>query len=251
MNNVMYNKRLNAKNISIIGLLGALTAVLGMTPLGFIPIGPTRATIMHIPVIVGSILYGPMVGGFVGLIFGIFSIINALVNMTPVSFVFLNPIVSVLPRVMIGIGSYYAYKSVRSIGGKNFKWILMAIFLGITGYLVYGMYTSFISNNWFNLVINIALLGLSGLIMYFSLKKYNYESLEIVIAAIVGTMINTLGVLSLIYFIYAERFVEAMGESVEFARKIIFGIGVVNGIPESIIAIILVTSVVNAVLKRK
>ncbi len=64
-------------------------------------------------------------------------------------------------------------------------------------------------------------------------------------------MINTLGVLSLIYFIYAERFVEAMGESVEFARKVIFGIGVVNGIPESIIAIILVTSVVNAVLKRK
>lgn len=251
MNKLMYKKKLNAKNISIIGLLGALTAVLGMTPLGFIPIGPTRATIMHIPVIVGSILYGPMVGGFVGLIFGIFSLINALVNMTPISFVFLNPIVSVLPRVMIGIGSYYAYRSIKSIGGKNFKWILIAIFIGISGYLIYGIYNSFILNNWFNLGVNIVLLALSVLIMYFSLKKYNYESLEIVIAAIVGTMINTLGVLSLIYFIYAERYVEAIGESVEFARKIIFSIGLVNGIPESIIAIILVTSVVNSVLKRK
>ena len=250
MNNIQ-RRRLNAKNISIIGLLGALTAVLGMTPLGFIPIGPTRATIMHIPVIVGSILYGPMVGGFVGLIFGIFSMINALVNMTVVSFVFLNPIIAILPRVLIGIGSYYAYTGIKSIGAQKFKWLLYLICVGIIGYLGYGIFQSIGTNNIFNIVINIVLIIMTIAILYFSIKKYGYESLEVVVASIVGTLINTMGVLSLIYFIYGERFVVAMGEDVEFARKVIFGIGLVNGIPEAIIAIILVTSVCNAVLKRK
>ncbi len=250
-NTISRRKAFNARNIAVIGLLGALTAVLGMTPIGFIPIGPTRATIMHIPVIVGSILYGPLVGGFVGLIFGIFSIINALVNMTVVSFVFLNPLISVVPRVLIGIGSYYAYKGVKTIGGGRFKWILILICFGIIAYLGYGSVQSFMTENWFNLVINLILISMTGLILYFSLKKYEYESLEVVVAAIVGTMINTVGVLSLIYFIYGERFVAAMGQDVEFARKVIFSIGLVNGIPEAIIAIILVTSICNAIIKRK
>lgn len=250
MNTVIEKRRFNAKNIAIIGLLGALTAVLGMTPIGFIPIGPTRATIMHIPVIVGSILYGPLVGGFVGLIFGLFSIINALMNMTVVSFPFLNPIVSVVPRVLIGIGAYYVFNFVKSIGSKNFKWLLGLIYLGVIGYLLHGAYISYLGHTWFNLIVNFVLVGLTAFISYFSFKREN-ESLEVVVAALVGTLINTVGVLSSIYFLYGERFVAALGKDIETARKVILGIAVVNGIPESIIAIILVTSIYNAVKRRK
>ena len=78
----------SVRRIVIIGLLGGFTAVLGMTPLGFIPVGPTRATIMHLPVIIGAIMEGPIVGGLVGLIFGLFSMFQAVTNPTPVSFVF-------------------------------------------------------------------------------------------------------------------------------------------------------------------
>ncbi len=75
--------------MAIIGVLGAISIILGMTPLGFIPVGPTRATIMHIPVIIGgAIMEGPLVGGIVGLIFGLFSMFQAYTNPTPVSFVF-------------------------------------------------------------------------------------------------------------------------------------------------------------------
>lgn len=251
MNNMTVRKRFNARNIAVIGLLGAFTAVLGMTPLGFIPIGPTRATIMHIPVIVGSILYGPMVGGFVGLIFGLFSIINALINMTPVSFVFLNPLVSVLPRVLIGIGSYYAYAFIKSIGVKNFKWLLVVIGIGIVAYIGYGIFASVSNQQWFNLIVNLLLFGLTLYVLYISLYKYKEDSLEIVMASIVGTLINTGGVLSLIYFLYGEQFVQAIGQNVEIARKIIFSIALVNGIPECIIAIILVTNIVTAIkIKR-
>ncbi len=250
MNNTIRSNTLNARNIAIIGLLGAVTAVLGMTPLGFIPIGPTRATILHIPVIIGAILYGPMVGGFVGLIFGGFSFFNAITNPTPVSFVFLNPIVSIFPRIMIGMGSYYAYEGVKKLGAKNFKWILFALVSGISAYLLYGIYNNIIEKNWINIGINIILLVLTIGIIYLAKKKYNFESLEIMMAAIIGTMINTLGVLSLIYFLYGERFVAAIGQNIETTRKIIFGIGIVNGIPESILATILVTSVVNAVMRK-
>ena len=49
-----------------LSLLIALEAVLALTPLGFVPLGFTRATTMHIPVIIGAILMGPMQGGILG-----------------------------------------------------------------------------------------------------------------------------------------------------------------------------------------
>ena len=93
----MSKKWLTTRRMAIIGILGGISMVLGLTPLGFIPIGPTRATIMHIPVIIGAILEGPIVGAIVGFIFGLFSIFQAVTNPTPISFVFLNPLVSLGP----------------------------------------------------------------------------------------------------------------------------------------------------------
>ena len=63
--------------MAIIGVLAAISIMLSMTPLGFIPIGPTNATIMHIPVIIGAIVEGPLVGITVGFIFGATSFIKS------------------------------------------------------------------------------------------------------------------------------------------------------------------------------
>ncbi|EYE88515.1 membrane protein [Fervidicella metallireducens AeB] len=104
--------KFSTRQITVIGLLSAISIVLGMTPLGFIPIPPANATIMHIPVIIGAIVEGPVVGAMIGLIFGISSIIKAITQPNILSFAFLNPIVSVLPRVLIGITAYYAYKAI-------------------------------------------------------------------------------------------------------------------------------------------
>ncbi|HLS52656.1 MAG TPA: ECF transporter S component, partial [Tissierellaceae bacterium] len=117
------------RKMVLVGMLGAISIVLGMTPLGFIPIGPTRATIMHIPVIIGAITAGPLVGGLVGLIFGLFSIFQAITNPTPVSFVFLNPLVSVLPRILIGLVTYYIYEGLKRLGDKNTKLLLYLIWI--------------------------------------------------------------------------------------------------------------------------
>ena len=76
-------------------------------------------------------------------------------------------------------------------------------------------------------------------------------SYNLIIPAMVGTLTNTFGVLSSIYIFYGERFVEAMGGNIATTGKIILGIGLTNGIPETIIAIIVVTSVVGALKRNK
>jgi len=245
---------LNLRKIVIIGVLGAISIVLGMTPIGFIPIGPTRATIMHIPVIIGAIMEGPVVGGFIGLIFGLFSIYQALTNPTPVSFVFLNPLVSVIPRILIGIVSYYVYNALKNLGKKRTLGLLYLIWIGIISYLLYGIYTNirnFQGTELWQIFMNVILLIVTISLAYLTHKKFKEKALDVIISSALGTLTNTVGVLSMIYLLYAERFVEALGGDITTARKVIFGIGVANGIPEAIVAILIVTSVVGALKNRR
>ena len=46
----------------------AIELVLMLTPIGYIPIGPVRATTMHIPVILSSMLMGSGTGAFMGFV---------------------------------------------------------------------------------------------------------------------------------------------------------------------------------------
>ena len=188
-------KSFTVRHMAVTGMLGAISVVLGMTPLGFIPVGPTNATIMHIPVIIGAIVEGPIVGMLVGLIFGISSLIRSITIPTPTSFVFWNPLVSILPRILIGLASYYIYK--------------------------------------------------------LSIKTTKNEAVSLGIAGAIGTLVNTLGVLGMIYVLYAEKFVTAIGLSADNAFKIISGIGITNGLPEMFVAMIIVTAVVKAIKKVK
>lgn len=111
--------KFNTRRLVIISILGTVSIVLGMTPLGFIPLGFAKATTMHIPVIIGAIIEGPIVGIAVGLIFGVTSIIQSFTAPTPISFIFWNPLVSILPRVAIGIVAYYSFTVLRKITKKD------------------------------------------------------------------------------------------------------------------------------------
>ena len=99
------SKKLTTRTIAISGVLGAITIMLSVTGLGMIPMPSLagRATIMHVPVILGAILEGPVVGAFTGFIFGLYSF------MTPVGAIPADPIVRILPRILIGITAYYTY----------------------------------------------------------------------------------------------------------------------------------------------
>ncbi|MDR1230751.1 MAG: ECF transporter S component [Spirochaetaceae bacterium] len=96
------------------GVLSALVIVLGITGIGFINIPPVAITVMHVPVIIGAILEGPVVGFAIGLLFGIFSLIQTAI-MPGTEAAFLNPLISILPRLFIGPAAWLAY---RAISGK-------------------------------------------------------------------------------------------------------------------------------------
>lgn len=244
-------KALSIRKMTIIGVLGGISIVLGLTPLGFIPVGPTRATIMHIPVIIGAIMEGPVVGGLIGLIFGLFSIFQAVTSPTPISFVFLNPIVSILPRILIGISTYYTYKLLQRTKDKGSFGILNLIVGSIIIYLGYGIYNTIKdSGNMWIILMNLILIILTLGIGIYGHKRLKNKAMDVIIATAIGTLTNTLGVLLSVYLLYAEQFVEKLGQDPTMARKIILGIGVANGIPEMIIGIIVVGNVV-AVLKNR
>lgn len=106
-------KKLTTKKLSIIGLLSALTILLGLTPLGYIPFPVVKVTTLPIPTIIGAIIEGPMVGGIIGLVFGLFSMFQNFTAPTLLSFMFWNPLVSVLPRILIGVATGYLFKFLK------------------------------------------------------------------------------------------------------------------------------------------
>jgi uncharacterized membrane protein len=190
------SKRLGTRQLTIVGMLSAISIIMAMTPLGFIQIPglPARVTLMHIPVIVGAILEGPIVGIMIGFIFGAFSFAqNWMAPTSALFFAFRNPLVSILPRVLIGIIAYYTYKHMF---GKN-------------------------------------------------------DSVKLGAAAVLGSLMNTFGVLSMINIFYGERAAQILKATPETITKVIYGMALTNGTPEFIVATMITIPVVMALRKIK
>jgi uncharacterized membrane protein len=119
------------RKIVTAGVLAAIACILGLTHWGFIPwFSGASLTIMHVPVIIGAVLEGPVVGMVIGLIFGLFSMLQAAIAPTgPTDVWFTNPLVSVLPRILIGLFAWLVYKALS-------KWQVPALITaGIVGSL--------------------------------------------------------------------------------------------------------------------
>lgn len=108
--NIMTNKKFGVRQLTVVGMLSGISIMLGITGWGYIKLPILQATIMHVPVIIGAIIEGPIVGMCIGLIFGISSIVQNIMTPTLLSFALINPLVSILPRILIALTSYYAYK---------------------------------------------------------------------------------------------------------------------------------------------
>ncbi|MBQ2897644.1 MAG: ECF transporter S component [Clostridia bacterium] len=114
----------NTKDLVLVALFSAVILIMAFTPMiGYIPLGFTRATIIHIPVIIGSVILGPKKGAFLGFLFGLTSLINNTINPTVTSFAFtpffslgnaepswLSLIVCFVPRILVGVVPYYVRK---------------------------------------------------------------------------------------------------------------------------------------------
>ncbi len=135
------------RKIVITGILGAISIFLGVTRWGFIPwFSGASLTIMHIPVIIGAVLEGPIVGLAIGLIFGVFSMIQAAVAPNgPADVWFTNPLLSVLPRLFIGPLAWLAWNGLKrwpivglivsGLVGSLTNTILVLGMIGVLGFL--------------------------------------------------------------------------------------------------------------------
>ena len=190
----------NVRRIAVVGILSALTLALSLIPqIGYITIPGlgVQITIVHIPVIIAGIIEGPVVGAFVGLIFGLSSLYTALTSPLPIAFAFLNPLVSILPRIFIGIVAWYAYRGITFLTWDRAR------------------------------------------------------ALSIGLAAAAGTVTNTIGVLGMIYLLYAKRFLEAIGLQGISPALAIFGLAMPNFPLELAAAVLLAIPVALAVKRMK
>ena len=204
-------KSKNAKFITLMGVLLAIEIIMAFTPLGFVPLGFTKATTIHIPVVIGAIFLGPLAGAILGGAFGILSIIINTVSPALTSFVF-SPfitiggaqgniwslVIALVPRMLIGIVAYYSYKWVSKIDKT---------------------------------------------------KVIAYAT-----AGVVGSLTNTVLVMSGIYIFFGQQYAAAKEVTFEALFGVIMGIIGVNGIPEAIVAAIIVTlvcKVLKSVFKEK
>lgn len=116
----MRDKRV--KDIATSGVFGALILFLALVPApwgtswGFIRVGASvEFTIIHIPVLIGAIFGGKRVGIYLGLIFGVGSLTASALYPGGFAIFFLNPLVSILPRVIFGFAIWYIFKGVSKI----------------------------------------------------------------------------------------------------------------------------------------
>ncbi len=101
-----------------------------------------------------------------------------------------------------------------------------------------------------SLVVAIApriLIGLiAGYVFLFLKKRMRGLSLPLLISGFVGSMVNTIGVMSLIYLLFGEQYAAAGGKDPSMLFGVIMGVIGINGIPEALIAAVLTQAVGRA-----
>lgn len=188
----------------------ALIFILAFTPgIGYIPLGFTNVTTIHIPVIIGSILLGPKSGAILGGMFGLTSFLKNTTTPTITSFVF-TPFYSLgdysggigslitcfVPRILIGVVPYFVYQLVKKCS-----------------------------------------------------KSQGTSNVGLVLAGIAGSMTNTCLVMACIFFFFKDSYAAANGTASEAVVPLILGIVGTNGVPEAIVAAVITLFVGKALMR--
>ncbi len=128
-------RRQQIQRSTIRSILIAIIILQDFVPfLGNIPVGPLSITTMHVTVIIAAIVVGPVDGAIIGGVWGILTWVRAFVApSSPLApLVMVNPLVSVVPRIMIGLVAGYLYRWLARLSKQP---RLAMILAGIAGSL--------------------------------------------------------------------------------------------------------------------
>ncbi|MCF6514799.1 ECF transporter S component [Lactobacillus sp. S2-2] len=190
----MYNKSKNYKMI-ILSLFIAILLLQTIIPgIGYIQLGPLSISVIPITVVAVTLSLGLKEGLIIGFLWGFIVFIRAFFWPTSLiaQIVFVNPVISIIPRMLIALFSYIAFKYLSNKISINYKYM---------------------------------------------------------ISGIVGSLTNTIFVLSFIYFFYKDKSTVLYGVSTDHLLPFLSGIVLTNGVPEMIIAAVLLPLIMK-VLSR-
>ena len=114
------NRRQSIQRITRLGILMGLIILRTFIPnIGYIQTGLFSITTIHIPVLIGAALMGPIGGLVLGLTWGLTSYFYALTLGTIEAMIFLNPMVSIVPRVLVGLIVSYTTLALDKVNVKE------------------------------------------------------------------------------------------------------------------------------------
>ncbi len=217
--------RLTTRQVVIAGMLGALVGVLGLTPLGMVPV-PTpagSATILHVPVIIATLLEGPVVGMMVGFFFGAVSWWRAITTpANPVAqVIFSDPFTAFGPRILIAPMAYAAFVAARNRRVRPFLGIIIGLAAGDGFFRTLGPRV----DQTGLLLAGALVVALAAGLGAFRLLRGGKSAPAA--AAVAGTLTNTVGVLGLVVL----RGILPL--------PVAATVGVIHGLPEVVVGVIL------------
>lgn len=187
-----------------VALMMAIVILLANTPLGMIQLPIVKATTVHIPVIIGAIVLGPLAGAILGATFGVCSLISNTMAPTLLSFAF-SPFMSTtgipgcIKALWISIGCRVLIGVVA-----GWLWILLKkvkcnqnVALVLTGFI--GSMTN-----------TILVMGS----IYILLAKQYAEAKEVAVSAVFGLIMGTVTASGIPEAIAAAILVFAIGKVV-------------------------------------
>ncbi|MCZ0703734.1 putative membrane protein [Natronobacillus azotifigens] len=202
------------REFTLTAIFLSIILLFAFTPIGFIHLGFIRATLIHIPVIIGSIVLGPKIGAFLGLAFGITSVITNTIAPTLMSFAFSPAIpvlgtsqgsfwalvVAIVPRVIVGFIPFYLFKAFRK---------------ALT-------------------------------------KKQSNQKASLMLTGLFTTFIHTFFVMGLIALLFHDAYAKAVNaESTGAIFTAVLTVFFTNGLAEAVVAAFVTVAVVPPLIKRK
>lgn len=113
-------KKANTRQIAVIGMLFALLIIFAFVPINIM--GIQIAVLPLIVIFIGCQTEGFKVGFFLGLGYGLCSLISAFTQGANIlAPIFYNPMVSVVPRMLIGVTCYFSYVGLKKGFQRCFK----------------------------------------------------------------------------------------------------------------------------------
>ena len=201
------------RDFVLLALFTAIVFVLGLTPLGMVPLGFIKATTLHIPVIIGCLLLGPRYGAVLGFMFGLVSFLSNTMSPAVLSFAFtplipvpgtpngspLSLIICFVPRILVGVVPWFVYRGLQKLMKESSRG----------------------------------------------------EVLSMAIAGAVGAVLNTALVMSLIYFLFRDAYASLKGVPVEAVAGLVLGVVGTNGVAETALAAVLTPAIGKILLSLK